>query len=259
MPEQGGYIVSPETRRTLDQIIRWWNDNELQNSNPKRGFNAQTQQDFMVKVKVTSAIASQGGRYKGKIIRDGVKDIAPESTNGLVASDLGTLSDNEDVIIWNLAEIGSSTHSLDLGDDAQCVHVGYLLSVDNAQKMSIVSIGGVNGENGFWVRITASGAISGSPNRYEYTGVRQMTWVHGQFQDQTGSSAFGDIFNELESYNSASGFQGNGENLSEYPGGTTVRPIPNNAVRWCRAAVDCFGEPEYFVDYKNSMSNVRSC
>jgi hypothetical protein len=108
-------------------------------------------------------------------------------------------------------------------------------------------------ETGFHVRIASSEAVTDQPNHYVYTGYRQIPYTPGLWQDDPDNTdAVTPIYNTCEANNSASGKQGNGVDLGDYPDGTEIPPLQGNPVLWCRPGVDCYGDPEYWVSEANA-------
>ena len=79
-----------------------------------------------------------------------------------------------------------------------------------------------------WVKITASVRIA--PNRWTYTGVRQVIGTNGDYANGTGFYArtIIGITNPAEAFNTGSGLQGNSINLDTTD--CEVMPIRGNPV-----------------------------
>lgn len=81
-----------------------------------------------------------------------------------------------------------------------------------------------------WVKLTAATAIPGASNRWTYTGVRQRRTATG-FEDFDPYQTITGIVNSIEAFNSASGVQGHGVNITpvsgggNYPNGYSVQPL----------------------------------
>lgn len=65
-----------------------------------------------VEAEISSVISGQAGRYNGKSITRATDGAA---TGALAEANLGTASATEDVVIWNLAELGAGTQNLTIG------------------------------------------------------------------------------------------------------------------------------------------------
>jgi hypothetical protein len=90
-----------------------------------------------IRVKATSIVSGQGGRYNGKILTYGANGAA---SGNLAAADIGTPSATENCIIWDLSEIGGSTHNITLANDAEATFIGHLLCYDSTTKKPIIAV-----------------------------------------------------------------------------------------------------------------------
>jgi hypothetical protein len=97
-----------------------------------------------VRVKVTGDAAG-GGKYTGAILTDSTA--TPDESGNLTDDDIGTIPETDDALIYNMAEIGVSTHDLTTGTPKQTIFIGYSDGRETADGMLLVVINGFDWEN----------------------------------------------------------------------------------------------------------------
>lgn len=120
----------------------------------------------VVLLKVTSAINSQGGRYKGKLIYG----FGNASASGnLTATDLGSVVSDENLIVWDLSDLGTSAHSINLSDNTEAIRFGCLITVDQTSKLKVVLlVGGGKGKGFRKCNLTDDGTGNGGSSATTY-------------------------------------------------------------------------------------------
>jgi hypothetical protein len=130
-----------------------------------RLLSAPTVNIIQVRAKITST-TSNGAIYNAKTITGAINSAV--SAN-LAMADLGTLSSSENLIVWNLTEIGSSLHTINISDNDQCVFSGSIVGLDTGTGFPIMLI---KSPAWFQVAVTNDGGSNGTsttPPSYTYT------------------------------------------------------------------------------------------
>jgi len=112
-----------------------------------------------------------------------------------------------------------------------------------------------SGKRFLWGHITGSAAIPGRDNAYHYSWVEVVPNENGQFTapaNPRSDATHGYAYNTLEAYNTATGVQGSGHNVSGLPAGITLLPIgPGVVPMWLD--YDCNGNLRPYFSVGNGV------
>ena len=117
------------------------------------------------------------------------------------------------------------------------------------EKWAVLRFGGVAGQSQFPAKITGSADLG--PNRWAYSITEMSLNVDGTFSTLT-SGRTGTAYNTLEANNIATGIQGSGDDVSEFPAGITLQPIGIGAVVFINTITNCESADEYLFAVANN-------
>lgn len=115
-----------------------------------------------VRVKLTSAVSGQTGRYNGRIFQGAVNTAA---TGGLVEANLGTLPTSDDCVVWLATDVAASSASI---STFPAYATGRVVGQTSAGLRIVLVSGGGGGINVQFIKVTAdwtpgTNTISGLP------------------------------------------------------------------------------------------------
>jgi len=117
-------------------------------------------------------------------------------------------------------------------------------------KWAIIRIGGTGGGGLREFFVLRDNATLISPNRWAYDGTEQVLDIDGTFKEAPNAWT-GNFYNSVESNNSATGVQGSGDNVADFPGGVELQPL-GPGVFWAREVRNCEGDIEVIVTHPNN-------
>ena len=119
---------------------------------------------------------------------------------------------------------------------------------------AIVRFGSPGGGAPMMIKLT--GASQLLPNRWAYSAVEQVPEKQGRYKDKLNGWS-GTAYNTVEANNAATGIQGSGDDISDFPEGVEMQSLGAGAVLPAYRIINCEGKDE--VHFSASNNPGGSC
>jgi hypothetical protein len=114
---------------------------------------------------------------------------------------------------------------------------------------AIVRFGSPGGGAPMMIKLT--GASQLLPNRWAYSAVEQVPEKQGRYKDKLNGWS-GAAYNTVEANNAATGIQGSGDDISDFPEGVEMQPLGAGAVVPGYRIINCEGNEEVHFSAPNN-------